>query len=222
MTEVLTIAVCLFNQVTALDYQGPVELFGFLSPDSTLRSEINSPRSLRLIFLSHNLDPVIPGAGPAILPQATYNDALASKIQYDILLVPGGAGAHPERVHVDLLNFLKHQIPGARYVLSVCTGSWILAGTGVLDGKRATTNKFSFKSVKEATSDKIEWVAKARWVIDGKVWTSSGVTAGADMANAFLVHLVGEDVAKTIRGIVELSARAEDEDEFAGVHGLLD
>ncbi|EJD03102.1 uncharacterized protein FOMMEDRAFT_28685 [Fomitiporia mediterranea MF3/22] len=121
------------------------------------------------------------------------------------MIVNLGVDARPDRVHVDLLNFLKQEIPVARYVLSVCTGSWILAGTGVLDGKQATTNKFSFKSVKTS-----------------HLRTSSGVTAGADMANAFLVHLVGEDVAKTIRGVVELSARAEDEDEFASVYGLLD
>ncbi|EJD03100.1 class I glutamine amidotransferase-like protein [Fomitiporia mediterranea MF3/22] len=222
MTEVLTVAICLFNQVVALDYQGPVEFFGFLGPDNPLRSYIDSPISMRLIFLSHNLDPVIPGSGPAVLPQATYNDALASKIQYDILLVPGGAEARPETVHADLLKFLKQQIPGARYVLTVCTGSWVLAGTGALDGKRATTNKFLFRSCKAATSDKIEWVVKARWVVDGKIWTASGIAAGADMANAFLVHLVGKDVAERIRGIVELSAKAQDEDEFAGVYGLLD
>ena len=59
-----------------------------------------------------------------------------------------GTGARPDVVPVELMNFLKHQIPGALYVLSVCTGSWILSGTGILDGKRATTNKFAFNTVK--------------------------------------------------------------------------
>ena len=63
-------------------------------------------------------------------------------------LVPTGPGARPEAVHADLSQFLKIQIPGARYVLSVCTGSWILAGTGFLDGKKATTNKSVFKTCK--------------------------------------------------------------------------
>lgn len=99
-----------------------------------------------------------------------------------------------------MLDFIKTQSKEAKYVLSVCTGSWILADCGLLDNKRATTNKFSFKTVKvcfiafaaqfgvhfahflfqETTSEKIQWVAKARWVVDGKFWTSSGVTAGKD------------------------------------------
>lgn len=107
-----------------------------------------------------------------------------------------GPGSRPGKVPDILLDFIKHQAPHARYILSVCTGSWILAGTGVLDGRRATTNKAAFKNCKvcvpfivvnlsdpilrqAATSDKIEWVAKARWVVDGNVWTSSGVTAGS-------------------------------------------
>ena len=59
-----------------------------------------------------------------------------------------GPEAQPDLVPSDLNDFLKKQIPGARFVLSVCTGSWILAGTGFLDGKKATTNKASFKACK--------------------------------------------------------------------------
>ncbi|KAL5485107.1 hypothetical protein ACEPAI_7749 [Sanghuangporus weigelae] len=219
--EVLSVAICLFDRVTALDYQGPIELFGRLDPDNARANSLQPPRFLRLVFLSHSLDPITPDIGPSVLPQRTYSDAIDSKVQYDILLVPGGPGARPEAVPADLTRFLETQIPGARYVLSVCTGSWILAGTGILDGRQATTNKSAFRSCKEATSKQIEWVAKARWVVDGKIWTSSGVTAGMDMANAFLAHLVGEDVVQIIRGIIELSGRASDDDEFAAVHGLL-
>ena len=67
----------------------------------------------------------------------------------------------------------------------------------------------------------MKWVAKARWVVEGRIWTSSGVTAGSDMGYAFLQHLVGNDIADFIRGIVEVSVRKQDDDEFAEYHGLL-
>ncbi|TDL26224.1 class I glutamine amidotransferase-like protein [Rickenella mellea] len=222
MTQHLSLAVCLFPSVTALDYQGPIEVLGFLTPENLEKRKLKTPAcTLTVTYLSHTLDPVVPTSGPATLPQLTYDDALKQKIQYDILLVPGGLGARPGAVPDALVNFLKVQAPGAKYVFTVCTGSWILAGTGYLDGRRATTNKAAFKSCKESTSNKITWVPKARWVADGNIWTSSGVVAGLDMANAFLIHLVGEDMARIVRERVELRASSQDDDEFAEVHGLI-
>ena len=65
------------------------------------------------------------------------------------------------------------------------------------------------------------WVPKARWVEDGRMWTSSGVTAGIDMAHAFLKHLVGDEIAETIRAGIEASVHEQDDDEFAEAHGLV-
>ena len=95
-----------------------------------------------------------------------------------------------------------------------------------------------------ATSKAIEWVPKARWVVDGRFWSSSGITAGAskttnrinkwllntnadirsegmDMANGFLIHLVGEETAKAIKGVIELAAVGQGDDEYAAFFGLL-
>jgi transcriptional regulator GlxA family with amidase domain len=70
-------------------------------------------------------------------------------------------------------------------------------------------------------SKDITWVPRARWVVDGNVWTSSGVTAGSDMAMAFVEHLVGARAARSIRGKVEIRESAEDDDPFAEFHGLV-
>ena len=166
----LTIAVCLFPDLTALDYQGPVELLGFLKQENIISRRFPTvPKyTLRITYLSHTLDPVPSSPGPDAVPQETYRNTIDNNNQFDIILVPGGSsnppslsisrpncnltalgrGARPELVSNDLLEFIKHQAPGAKYILSVCTGSWILAGTGILDGKKATTNKSAFRTCK--------------------------------------------------------------------------
>jgi hypothetical protein len=71
------------------------------------------------------------------------------------------------------------------------------------------------------TSTAIEWIPKARWVVDGNIWTSSGVTAGQDMAFEFLKTIAGEEFATTAKNIIELRAAKADDDEFADVYGLI-
>ncbi|KAL0960244.1 hypothetical protein HGRIS_011876 [Hohenbuehelia grisea] len=220
----LRLALCLFNDVTALDYQGPIELFGLLTPKwLSLFGDAPPKYSISIEYLADSREPIEPDSGPHMLAARTFSDVKPDE-QFDIILVPGGPAPAVEGVPNSLLEFLRKQAPGAKHVLSVCTGSWILANAGLLKGKRATTNKYSFREVEAATKDKgIEWVAKARWVVDDndKLWTSSGVTAGADMASAFLDFLVGKEQATIIRGIVELSAKAQDDDEFAEYWGLV-
>ncbi|KLO14624.1 class I glutamine amidotransferase-like protein [Schizopora paradoxa] len=225
-TEVWSVGVCLYDYVTALDFAGPVELLGFLTPKRIAQkvaplhkngASLFTKVAFEIDYLSVSLNPVVPDSGPRLVPTQLYS----TEKQYDILLVPGGSGGHPKGVPKELLEFLKRQAPKARYVLAVCTGSWVLAATGLLDGKRATTAKDSFIETKETTSKAIEWVPKARWVVDGNYWTSSGVTAGANMAYAFLVHIEGKEVAEALRGAIELSLKDADDDEFAEFFGLV-
>ncbi|KAF7980376.1 hypothetical protein HWV62_38841 [Athelia sp. TMB] len=219
MPTPLRLAVCLFPAVTALDYQGPMELLGFLAPENPELTR-KPAYSITADYLSHTMDPVVPISGPRVMPTGTYDGV---EMQYDIILVPGGAYARPSAVP-ELVEFIKRQAPTLKFILSVCTGSWILSGTGVLDGKKATSNKSVFKNLQEATKDlPITWVPKARWVVDddARLWTSSGVTAGQDMANAFLEHLIGKEDAEIIRNIVELSVKEAGDDEFAEHHGLV-
>ncbi|KAG8719158.1 hypothetical protein FRC08_003510 [Ceratobasidium sp. 394] len=170
-------------------------------------------------YIAETHDPIVPGGGPRILASKTIEE-VASK-QFDIILIPGGVTARPDMASKAVNEFIRKQAYQAKYVLTVCTGSWLLAGSGILDGKRATTNKFTFNEVKRNTSTAIDWVAKARWVVDGNIWTSSGVTSGQDMAFDFLKMVAGEEFATIAKNIVELRAANADDDEFAGVHGLI-
>jgi transcriptional regulator GlxA family with amidase domain len=79
-------------------------------------------------------------------------------------------------------------------VASVCTGSLLLAKAGLLEGRRATTNKRAFKLV-AGLAPEVSWVAEARWVEDGPFFTSSGVSAGMDMALGLIAHLLGREAS---------------------------
>lgn len=79
----------------------------------------------------------------------------------------------------------------------MCTGSAILAKSGVLNGRKATSNKRAFSWVKDQNQE-VEWVAKARWVVDGNIWTSSGIAAGIDMTYAWVESIWGVEVADEI------------------------
>ncbi|GMF41265.1 unnamed protein product [Phytophthora fragariaefolia] len=136
----------------------------------------------------------------------------------DILVIPGGSpGRLVMQSHDAFMKFLKRVAEDAMHVLTVCTGSAILATTGLLDGRRATTNKIAYQGVVEAHPT-VSWVHKARWVQDGKIWTSSGVTAGMDMAHAFIWAVYGEDAAVAMARYLEnVPSTVANDDPFATV-----
>ena len=94
----------------------------------------------------------------------------------------------------DFLAGLKDLADSAANVLSICTGSALLAAAGVLVNVKATSNKYAFEWV-TSTGDAV-WIRKARWVHDGRFYTSSGVSAGIDMALGFVADHYGLDAAK--------------------------
>ncbi|KAF7309118.1 DJ-1 protein-PfpI domain-containing protein [Mycena kentingensis (nom. inval.)] len=134
------------------------------------------------------------------------------------MVPPDQIASHPLN---EQIAFLKHAGPKATYICSVCGGAFQLALAGLLEGKRATTNKQFYRMITAMAPGSITWVAKARWVVDGNVWTSSGVAAGGDMALAFLAHISSPEIARAIRGGIEIPEVTEEEDVFAKWHGLV-
>jgi transcriptional regulator GlxA family with amidase domain len=132
-----------------------------------------------------------------------------------ILLIPGGFGARAlvnDEAFIEQLKALSEKAP---YVLTVCTGSALLAKTGLLDGLRATSNKMSFEWACSNRAE-VQWIRKARWVKDGKFYTSSGLSAGIDMTLGFVGDLHGLDLAHRIAAALEYTWHADaDYDPFA-------
>lgn len=97
----------------------------------------------------------------------------------DILLVPGGLGIRGQEDAGDtsVQDFVRARYPSLQYLLSVCTGAIALAKSGLLDGRKATSNKAVWNWAVQAGPN-VHWQPSARWVEDGNIWTSSGVSAG--------------------------------------------
>jgi transcriptional regulator GlxA family with amidase domain len=115
----------------------------------------------------------------------------------DLLMVPGGVGTMDQITNKKMLGWLRERASKAEIVMSVCSGSAILAKAGLLDGHRATSNK-QHLSFAQARGPKVHWVKEARWVDDGDRVTSSGVSAGIDMALHVVARLFGEETAQKL------------------------
>ncbi|KAF3031900.1 hypothetical protein E8E11_002516 [Didymella keratinophila] len=118
----------------------------------------------------------------------------------DILIVPGGVGTRGDVTQE--IDFVKQMYPTLKSILSVCTGATILARAGILDGRRATTNKRAYKWA-TGTGPNVNWAPKARWVVDGNIVSSSGISAGIDASYAFVALNYGEDIAASLADSAE-------------------
>ncbi|KIY65851.1 class I glutamine amidotransferase-like protein [Cylindrobasidium torrendii FP15055 ss-10] len=228
--EILTFAFCICDDVTLSDFIPPSEIIGNINAADTpfFPPHLKDTAKYRVKFdyLAPEKTPpssILGPSGARVAPTKTYEEATKEGIQYDVLFVPAGPLPDPvtgkDRTNKEELAFIAAQAPKAKYILSVCGGSAILAAAGVLSGRRATTNKSAFKMVEAMSPKDITWVAKARWVVDGNIWTSSGVTAGTDMAVAFVEHLFGKEIASFVRGGAEIIEHGMDDDPFAAFHG---
>lgn len=114
-----------------------------------------------------------------------------------ILLIPGGIGTRSLVMNDLFLQNLAKLVQQSQTCLTVCTGAALLAATGVLDGKPATTNKRAFEWVR-GTRPQVRWRQNARWVSTEKFYTSSGVSAGMDMTLGFIADQWGLETAQEI------------------------
>jgi transcriptional regulator GlxA family with amidase domain len=201
----MKLAALLFDGFELLDVFGPLEMLGQLKDD------------LEIVMVAEATGPVCSAQGPAGYAHCSLKEDDA----YDIILIPGGMGTR-SAVHNDAcINWIARHAASASYIASVCTGAGLLAKAGVLDGKQATTNKLAYAWVC-AQGPKTQWIAKARWVKDGNVFTSAGVSAGIDMSLALIAEIWGQSRAEEIAVWAEYSWNSDAaSDVFAARHGLV-
>ena len=134
----------------------------------------------------------------------------------DVLIIPGGLGTRSPLIN-DTIEYIARTYPKLQYLLTVCTGSALAARAGLLDGRRATTNKASW-SANVIYGPKTKWIPHARWVVDGNIWTSSGISAGIDTTLAFIEQMYGKDNATYVANMMEYERHADPSwDPFADI-----
>ncbi len=188
-----------------LDTFGPLEMFG------------NLPGAVEIVTVAEQAGPVRSFQGPSVVAEHGFADCPP----LDLLLIPGGMGTRQEVENEALLDWLRRVAPTTEMTMSVCSGSALLARAGLLDGHRATGNKMFFQWITEQ-GPRVEWVKQARWVEDGRYATSSGVSAGIDMALAVIAKLEGPDLSDRLAVMTEYEwHRDAGWDPFAKLHGLV-
>jgi cyclohexyl-isocyanide hydratase len=141
------------------------------------------------------LEPVRAITGMRILPDTTFADCP----QLDVICVPGGSGVAALMEDAEVLDFLRGQVAGARYVTSVCTGALVLGAAGLLKGKKATTHWASHDFLSSLGAIP----TRGRVVCDGNLFTGGGVTAGIDFALTLVAEMCGPDVAQAVQLQIE-------------------
>ena len=176
------IGMLIFPRLTQLDMTGPYEVLARLP-------------NTKVHLVAHSKAPVKTDRGMEIVPTVTFADCP----QFDLVMVPGGPGQQDLMEDEVVLEFLRKQAAGAKYMTSVCTGSLVLGAAGLLKGKRATCHWAAIEHLKPlgaiAVNDKV--------VMDGNIITGAGVTSGIDFALAVAAILEGEDVAQQIQLQIE-------------------
>eukprot|EP00047_Mylnosiga_fluctuans_P009193 m.10362 g.10362 ORF g.10362 m.10362 type:complete len:233 (-) comp2517_c0_seq1:139-837(-) len=184
MAAQLQIGFVIFKDVTQLDFTGPFEVFAKL-PNAKLHVVAQQAGSVRS------------DSGLHIVADTTF----ATCPPLDVVCVPGGPGVNAAMEDAELLAFLRAQHAQSRYTTSVCTGALVLGAAGILCGIRATTHWASldmlpaFGAVVPATRERV--------VIDGKIITGGGVTAGIDFALVVAAQIAGEETAELIQLMLE-------------------
>ncbi|MGD8326797.1 MAG: DJ-1/PfpI family protein [Sphingomonadales bacterium] len=178
----LRFGILVFPKVQQLDLTGPYEVFA-------------SAKGTEVDLVWKDLEPITTATGLKLLPTATFEDSS----QYDVLCVPGGGGVNPLLKDKEVLEYVRKQAAGAKYITSVCTGSLILGAAGLLKGRRATSHWYAIDFLSHLGAE----IVDERVVQDGNIFTAGGVTSGIDFGLAVIAELMGREEAEAVQLALE-------------------
>lgn len=184
----LTTGILIFDGVEELDFVGPWEVFG--------AAAMKKPGD-RVLTYAKESRPVRCAKGLLVTPDASIDAAP----ELDVLLIPGGKGTRALLQDDDLLGWIREKSKAARFTTSVCTGSLVLNAAGLLEGKRAITHWSCYDELRAIAP--VEIVEGARYVIEGKIVTAAGVSAGIDMALWVLGQIYDPEFARDVQHYIE-------------------
>lgn len=192
------VGILIFDNVEVLDFAGPFEVFSRtrLTPGvESRRSDDGAP--FRVFTVAPKAGQITATGGLRVMPD--YDLGMAPRI--DLLVVPGGFGTRPLLIDETVLEWIRERAAAAELVTSVCTGSLVLARSGLLANRRATTHWSSLDALSELDSSIT--VERELRIVDDGIVTSAGVSAGIDMALAVVESLFGREVADETAHYIE-------------------
>jgi len=184
------VAILIFDNVEVLDFTGPFEVFITGS---------NRGKDLNVYTVAEHDRPIIALGNLSINPTYTIGNCP----QPDLLIIPGGWGSRNEMENKIITNWIREVSKDVELLLSVCTGALILAKANLLDGLKLTTNRLAMNELKEVAPESAEIIEDARYIDNGKIILSAGVSAGIDMSLYVVSKLFGEERAKHTAQLME-------------------
>lgn len=204
------IAILAFPGVQSLDVTGPLEVFA--GAQTLIEATARADRGYELLVLSRDGVPLTTSSGLTITPHGDFAD---TPTRLDTLIVAGGAGSREAARDPDTLAWIARVSTHARRTASVCTGAFVLAAAGLLDGRRATTHWASAAKLAHR-HPAVRVDPEPIFLRDGDVWTSAGVTAGMDLALALVEEDLDREAALTIaRHLVLFLRRPGNQAQFS-------
>ena len=184
MVKKINVGIFIFNEVEVLDFTGPFEVFSI--------TEKNNEKLFNVTVISENFEIIHARNGLKIQPDVSFND----EPDLDILIIPGGYGAEEIEIkNTKVLDWIKTQKEKVKILASVCTGAFLLAESGILDYKKATTHWMDISKL-ENDYPKIKVIRDTRFVDEDNIITSGGISSGINMSFHIIEKLFGIQIAE--------------------------
>lgn len=182
--EKRSLGIVVFNDVEVLDFTGPFEVF-------SVTNELNNNEYFEVRTISVSDKMVVAKNGLKVVADCSIRDVN----NLDILLIPGGQGARPLVNNSEFILWVKSVSKHCELILSVCTGALILAKAGLLDGLKATTHHQAIEELRELITNTKIIDDGQRFIDNGQVITSGGISAGIDMSFHVIDRLFGKEIS---------------------------